>query len=696
MPFPREPRRYNATMKSKFVKKIRFPGWLFLMVMSVYAEALLYIWVADTYVAGRFATILTFGLAFGSALGLITSFLPPKGEKWAALALSSLLGVLCLVEYFLHDAFQYFMPLISIFTTAGDVAGGYSGTIISLVLKNLWRIGLVLLPVVLYAVFAIPTRPNWKRSAALLVAAGALYAGGIGMIRLVDLDTVHLSAAANFDSKVKSFGLSMGITLDLTGSAIVGQDEVEFDFDIPLQQTPAPTENPATEQPQPTQETTEPTEPPVVYAPHSYDLDFAALAESETSKDIQKLHQYIASLTPDTENQYTSLFEGKNLILITAEAFSAEVIDPELTPTLYRMATQGIQFTDYYHQLWGCGTTGGEFANVLGLVPYGGTTTMMEVVEQDMFLTMGNQLQKLGYVSGAFHNNDYTYYNRHLTHTHLGYDKFYGCGNGMEQEISGGWTRSDAEMLQVTLPEYLEQDQPFSLYYMTVSGHSSYSVSGNAMARKNFDLVQDLPYSDYVKGYLAANMELELAMAYTIAALEEAGIADDTVIVISTDHYPYGLAPSDTWGNHDYLAELYGSSWNNDQTRDHSALIIWSGCLEDMDIVVDDPVSALDILPTLSNLFGLEYDSRLLVGRDVFSDSEPLVFWPLTYSWKTDKGFYDGQTGEFFPAEGVTVAEGYVDAVNAKVQNKCVYSRAVHYQNYFNVISALVNPSEEE
>ena len=115
-----------------------------------------------------------------------------------------------------------------------------------------------------------------------------------------------------------------------------------------------------------------------------------------------------------------------------------------------------------------------------------------------------------------------------------------------------------------------------------------------------------------------------------------------------------------------------------------------------MDIVVDDPVSALDILPTLSNLFGVEYDSRLLIGRDVFSDSEPLVFWPLSYSWKTNMGFYNGKTGEFFPAEGVEVDEGYVDAVNAKVQNKCVYSRAVHYQNYFNVISALLNPSEEE
>ena len=685
-------------MKAKYAKNFRFPGWLFLIGMSLYVETLLFIWTADAFVPGRFAAIMLFALAFGSFLGFFVSFLPPKGEKWVTVLLSSLLAVLGLTEFFIHDAFQVFMPLISIFTTAEGVATGYADIIANLLLKNIWRIVLVLLPVILYAILSIGTRKSWKRSLALILCAAALYFGGIGTVRLVDLDTAQLSAAANFDGTVKSFGLSMGLFMDLTGGAAVGNGEVEFEFADPTQ--PPPETSGATlpqeEQTQPTEETTVPTEPPVVYYPHSFDLDFAALAEAESKADIANLHRYMASLTPDMENEYTGLFAGKNLILITAEAFSGEVIDPERTPTLYRMSTEGIHFTDYYHQLWGCGTTGGEFANLLGLVPYGGTTTMMEVVEQDMFLTMGNQLQKQDYVSGAFHNNDYTYYNRHKTHTELGYDRFFGCGNGMEDLIGGGWTRSDEEMFQVTLPEYLEQDQPFSLYYMTVSGHSPYSVDGNRMARKNFDLVKDLPYSDFVKGYLAANMELELAMAYTIAALEEAGIADDTVIVISTDHYPYGLAPSDTWGNHDYLAELYGENWGNDRTRDHSSLIIWSGCLEDMDIVVDDPVSALDILPTLSNLFGLEYDSRLLVGRDVFSDSEPLVFWPLTYSWKTDKGFYNAKTGEFIPVEGVEVPEGYVEAVSAKVKNKCTYSRAVHYQNYFNVISALLQTAEEE
>ena len=118
--------------------------------------------------------------------------------------------------------------------------------------------------------------------------------------------------------------------------------------------------------------------------------------------------------------------------------------------------------------------------------------------------------------------------------------------------------------------------------------------------------------------------------------------------------------------------------------RDYSALIIWSGCLEGQNIVVDTPVYSLDILPTLSNLFGVEYDSRLLVGRDVFSDAEPLVLWP-NYSWKTDKGTY--LSGVFTPAEGVQVEDGYADRISAIVRNKITYSKSVAEKDYFNYLA---------
>ena len=138
-----------------------------------------------------------------------------------------------------------------------------------------------------------------------------------------------------------------------------------------------------------------------------------------------------------------------------------------------------------------------------------------------------------------------------------------------------------------------------------------------------------------------------------------------------------------------YLSELYGYEVDTYFERDHNRLIIWSGCLEDEDpIIVDDPTSSIDILPTLSNLFGLEFDSRLYIGRDVFSNAEPLVF-SINYDWKTDKGTYLSWSDTFTPvSEDVTVPDGYVDRINAIVRNKLTFSnRILNYDYYAHVFA---------
>ena len=107
-----------------------------------------------------------------------------------------------------------------------------------------------------------------------------------------------------------------------------------------------------------------PEEKPIVYGENKMDIDFEALANSTSSSTIKSLHSYVAGLTPSKQNEYTGIFKGKNLIMITAEAFSSEVIDPVMTPTLYRLANKGIKFTDYYQPDWGGSTTGGEYTVV--------------------------------------------------------------------------------------------------------------------------------------------------------------------------------------------------------------------------------------------------------------------------------------------------------------------------------------------
>jgi phosphoglycerol transferase MdoB-like AlkP superfamily enzyme len=102
-------------------------------------------------------------------------------------------------------------------------------------------------------------------------------------------------------------------------------------------------------------------------------------------------------------------------------------------------------------------------------------------------------------------------------------------------------------------------------------------------------------------------------------------------------------------------------------------------------VTIDKPCSSLDILPTLSNLLGIEYDSRLLMGRDIFSNSEPLVTF-LNKSFITDKGNYNAATKKFTPVDGAKVEEDYVKKISAIVNSKFYYSAKILETDYYSKV----------
>ncbi len=670
---------------AKFLKKserksLPLASCFFTAFMVLYAELTLHLWVTEPLHLGRLAAVAFFGLGCGSLLGLLTSALPQKMRKWTALILSFLIAVFYIAQFMMVETYQNFMTVETMIAGAGGIAQDYLMLTLKMIWRNLGRIALMLAPIVVFGIWGREPQLHWKHWTAAAVLCLLGYGLGFGALFGLTSDAKLLDEAYNFDNAVRSMGLNMGLTLDAFHGA-QPEEAPEFAIEVP-EPTQAPEATP--------EDIPQETEPAVEYGYNVLPMDFGEAANAKGQKPVASIHNYVNSLAPSRQNEFTGMFKGKNLILITAEAFSAELIDPELTPTLYRMATKGIQFKEYYQPAWGASTTTGEFSNLIGLVPTKGGSSMNESYQQDLFLTMGNQLQKLGYHSTAYHNHLKDFYHRNNTHPHLGYDRFIARYGGLE--IKGSWPESDLEMIDVTVPQYIGQ-QPFSIYYMTVSGHCEYSLKGNDMTEKNWDKVQHLEHSDIVKGYFAANLEFEYAMESLVRQLEEAGIADDTLVVIATDHYPYGLERSKTWKNTaDHLAELYGVKDYDQFMRDHNALIMWSGAFEGMDIVVDTPVYSLDILPTVSNLFGVEYDSRLLVGRDVFSDAEPLVLWP-DFNWVTEKGTYCD--GEFTPREGVTVEEDYIKRINSIVKNKIKFSEGVVDMNYYDYVLKYLNAQKE-
>lgn len=695
----------------------RIMTFVLLPLTFVYLEIMLRVMSGDPFAFLPTVGMILFSCGAGFLCTLISSAFHHRTARWIIFAFAEIATIAVLLMYFINNSFRTYMDPVSLIAGTGDVVGGFKSTIKSTILRGfpiilLFHIpSFIVLILNLFRLTVISCRIKWQSivSAALAV----VFIASSPFIMTADRRyKEQYTSEFSFDPAVRSFGLGSALGLN-TLYSIFGNPFDSFGFDIPPEPAPdeqaqiIPAESDDThvlpdpddpsvpaevlsDDPSEAEEPVEiiPEPEPIVYADNIIEIDYNALADTAKNKDIADLYRYVASLTPSKQNEYTGLFEGKNLILITAEAFSKEVIDAERTPALYRMATKGINFEDYYQPAWGGSTSTGEFSIITGILPVNKVASVRQTIGHNMYLTLGSQLMRLGYESGAYHNGSYTYYGRNETHMNFGYSKFIGMGNGMEKGVRGCWPESDDEMFRFIMPEFIESGKPFSLYFMTVSGHCAYSRAGNSMSVKNYDYFKDMDASETIKCYHAANYELELAMEYLISALEDAGIADDTVIVIGADHYPYGLEDSAAWGtDRDYLKELYGYPANSVTARDHSALIIWSGCLEDLDepIVVSDPVYSLDIVPTLSNLFGVEYDSRLLAGRDVFSDAEPLVLWQ-NYSWKTDKGFYDSPSGVFTPAEGTEIEDGYVERIRSVVRNKFTFAKGILAYDLYGLI----------
>ena len=661
-------------------------NWIFFPLALLYHELLLRAFdTQNAFFRGTLVMVVLFSIATGLLLSLLVNLLHNRRlAQVLTLVVTALWTLLLCVEYCCRSYFKSYFSVGFICTMTGNVVTGFGSTIPGIVAQRLPFIIAALLPLALCILLRkrIVTEHRMSKWSLLFVTAVSVIFLLIGE-GLARWGTYGDSYTYNFqtDAAVSQFGLHTAVRLEAE-YALFGTPQPKLEL--------------------PTQED-EPDDPPAATTPVEYgynalDIDFQALADSASDSALRSMAQYFGSLTPSKKNEYTGLFQGKNLVLITAEAFSPWFISRELTPTLYKLTHEGFVCENYYQPGWGQSTTGGEYAVMTGLLPtwVGSNVSFYASANDDMPFALGNQLRVLGYRTGAYHDNIYNYYNRDKTHPNLGYD-YQGVGSGLTMTEDGSWPYSDLEMVQNTIGDYIDgyvsDGTPFHVYYMTVSGHGSYGW-GHAMAAKNRAKAQAAypNASTQVQSYVAANLELENALTYLLEQLEAAGIAEDTVICMSADHYPYLLAEPET----DYYNELRGVvDSERDTDRYRNALVLWCGGMENA-VTVTEPCSAVDIVPTLSNLFGLEYDSRLLSGRDVLdkdydagsaSGSIPLVILPTSSgnSWATAAGVFEASTRTFNARPGVTVEEDYVSRVNNIVALQYNYAQQLIARDYYRV-----------
>ena len=664
----------------------RWSRWRRLLVPSlffagvIYYEELflkLFCFHAVTPVGALFTLLFTLPIAI--LLGLLCGGVAPRKGRVLLLAMTLLLSVWMGAQSIYYHLFKTFLTAFSL-TKMGMVAGAFGDMAVGEILLNWFPIAMMAVPFGLAVVLRrrlIPEEGPMSRRMgarwALLAAVVQLAAMGIVMCcggGSMSLRFIYLQAAVP-ELEVQNFGMLTQNQLELRRVlfGITPEDQSLRKGQALHLYRPA----------------SEPVEVESAEYPsadyHILDIDFDRLIAEETDEDLLQMHTYFSQQVPTAKNEWTGYFQGKNLIWIVAEGFCTLAMDPERTPVLYEMAHSGFVFDPFYTPLWGVSTSDGEYTTTTGLIPKSGVWSYSQSAGNYMPFGFGNQFSQLGYRTMAFHDYLYTYYDRDKSFPNMGYE-YYALGHGLELEEI--WPPSDLEMMEEIVPMFVDEEQ-FMVYCLTVSGHLNYTYEENAMSRRHWDEVAGLPYSEGPKAYLACQMELELAMESLLTQLEEAGRLDDTVIVLSGDHYPYGLTDEE-------YSELLGRQVDPNFEIFQNTLILWNAQMEEP-VRVEKLCSSLDVMPTLANLFGLEYDSRLMAGRDILSDEPGLVIFS-NYSFLTEEGAYNSVLDEFRSWDGSPPDEAYVQSQIAEVQNRVAYSAMILDHDYYRV--ALNGPPREE
>lgn len=675
----------------------KLPAWtlgLYLPLLLVYLEVVLHLATGNamTY----FPIYLLFSLSAGSLLALLPILLPPLAGRILTVLLSFLLTLLFAAELIAKHTLQAYYPLSTLETAAGNRLSDYAGVILPATAAALPLLLLFFLPtLLLWPLFRwglAQGQPPRRGAAIFAAAAVAFHLLGLAVVHAPwpgDLTPAKLYRSdTNFDDQVEQLGLVTMLRLDVKHMLFPAKAGLDSDFDgldvLDSSGDGSGGDTSAVEE-----------QPVIDTSPNVMDVDLESLAANAPNEDVSWLANYFSSASPTRKNEYTDMFKGYNVIQLVIEGFSGYAIDPELTPTLYKLANEGFVFNNYYTALHYTSTSNGECQTLLGLYPKNGNPITMKrtgVLGTNAYFSLAQQLGREGYQVLGYHGN-YDMYGRQASHTNLGYTwKQFGTGLDVDTTSSGeiAWPARDTQVIENSVDDYINSDQPFHVYYLTISGHMPYS--NNRIVQPYLDQVRALPYSQTTQNYMATIMEVDRALELLLQKLEEAGKLDKTLIIATGDHIPYSNAgvleelSGRTFGSSKDLEALNESAIDFDVYK--NTLILWSVSMEEP-VQVDKPCCQVDILPTVSNLLGLEYDSRMLSGRDILSDSEGLVIF-TSRSWRSDRGFYNRYTQTFTPAEGVTMTQEeqdqYVSTMKKLVEYKLACTPIIVENDFYNLI----------
>lgn len=368
-------------------------------------------------------------------------------------------------------------------------------------------------------------------------------------------------------------------------------------------------------------------------------------------------------------NEYTGIFAGKNLIFIMAESLDHLALNETLTPNIYRLQTEGWNFTNHFIPVFPRTTCDSEIIYNTSIIPSLTDGPTCYVFNQNSYqYSLANLFKQQDYLTQAFHSNSIEFYTRNIVYKGLGYDEFY---DQKRLGLTDHEKRYDSIFYKKGSP-YFYPDGNFMNFVITLSGHSPYEDT-HLTAQKHLPTVTNYfnqkkeKVPDTVMAYMATQIELDLYLKLLWEDLEKNNHLDDTVILLTADHYPYTLKKK-VYEKYTLIKEQY--------LKNRSPLIIWQKDLEPM--VYEELTQSFDLLPTLANLFNLETNYTYYFGNDIFDPNR----FPITYF--KDYSWFDGTNyAKHNDLISGTGCPKYIDNTATKINEYYDISIKILRSNYF-------------
>lgn len=373
-------------------------------------------------------------------------------------------------------------------------------------------------------------------------------------------------------------------------------------------------------------------------------------------EDVEELMSEL-SVSDMEDNEYTGIFEGKNLIMIMMESIDNVVIDKKTMPTLYKMRKEGWDFTQRYSALSSGGSTiATEFTSVTGLMYNNAYYRINNNIYKE---SIPSVFKEKGYVTSFVHENNGVYYNRSELHRNIGFDNtyfLYDMLDSYEYYVDAQMITND-EVYNKIIPK--DSDSPFMTMMVTIAAHGPYTDNGFC---NNDDKAKTSEIECF--RYLAKRTD-DLFDAL-LKRLEEDNLLDDTVIVMYTDHqaYLYNYTDEDL-----KMFHRVDDGFNIKQLP----FVIYSTDIKAKKI--DTLVNDVDMVPTIFNLFGIAYDPSVYIGKDLFSKAHENVIMFNDGSW------YDGKIYSLNKA--VDKSSLYYKDISNNVMNRIKLNDMIINTNYY-------------